>query len=318
MRLSVSVVFLLLHYMVALGDISLFVGDHPLAANTPGQQIEIFVGGGDVFAGINFNAQVEDGFPEVPGSVSDGPNITGVDLIGEITPTVLTGNNNGQVDPGSASQVAFRAVTTQANSVAAKGLLVTLTIDTTGIDDGTFSLRLQDTVAGPTTFLDSQATTIPTTIVEGTLSIITKQVITLDCPQEVDFSPSTISLGARSTSGLPVSVSVLSGPASGNQDQLSLNGLGLVEVEVTQGGNDFFEAADPVRCAFQVVPGNVEIQLQRLEQVFDTRPREVFITTNPPGISFDLAYDGNPAAPVDAGNYEVQVMITDPQASHRD
>ena len=121
-------------------EVAVLVGDHALAANTPGQRIEIFVGGGDLFAGINFNVQIEDGFSEVPGSVADGPNITGIDLIGDITPTVLTGNNNGQVDPGSGSQVAFRSVTTQADSVRAKGLLATITVDTTGFDEGTFSI----------------------------------------------------------------------------------------------------------------------------------------------------------------------------------
>lgn len=147
-------------------------GHHALLPNSAGQRIEIRVSGGVEVAGLNFKAQVGDGFPDVPDSMVDGPNITDVDIVGTLTATIFTPNHAGQQDPGSAPQVALRTATTQSGLVTAEGLLATLTIDTTGFSEGTFALRLGDTYAGPTEFLDAEAQVLPTQITDGTLKIV--------------------------------------------------------------------------------------------------------------------------------------------------
>lgn len=147
------------------------VGTHSLLPNTPNQSIPIHVSGGAAVAGLNFRAQVADGFPDVPGSLVDGPNITGVDIIGTTSPTIFTGNNTGQQDPGSVPQLSIRTTTTSSGTVTANGLLVTLTLDTTGFATGTYALSLSSTFAGGTSFLDSLANPISSTITDGSLMI---------------------------------------------------------------------------------------------------------------------------------------------------
>ncbi len=151
--------------------LSLEVGHHVLVPNTPGQHIEIRVSGGAAIAGLNFKAQIGDGFPDVPGSSVDGPNITDARLDGALGPTIFSPNNAGQQDPGSVPQVALRTITTQEGTVPANGVLAILVIDTTGFAEGTFALKLGDTFAGPTEFLDQEANPIPAEIADGSITI---------------------------------------------------------------------------------------------------------------------------------------------------
>ncbi|MEI6666710.1 MAG: MBG domain-containing protein [Acidobacteriota bacterium] len=47
-------------------------------------------------------------------------------------------------------------------------------------------------------------------------------------------------------------------------------------------------------------------------QVYDGMPKTVTVTTAPPGVAFSVAYTGNSAVPVYAGNYPFVVTVTDP------
>ena len=70
-------------------------GDHYLLPDTPNQQIQILVSGGDLVQGLNFNSQIGDGGPEL-GGVIDGPHITDIDVENG---TIFDDNNTGQFDP---------------------------------------------------------------------------------------------------------------------------------------------------------------------------------------------------------------------------
>jgi len=81
-------------------------------------------------------------------------------------------------------------------------------------------------------------------------------------PQEILFDPVSdknvldkpFTLKASSTSGLPVVLSILSGPASLDGNQLTLDGnAGTVTIEARQGGNDTYLAAVAVKRSFEVV-----------------------------------------------------------------
>ena len=153
-------------------DLLVDVGTHVLAPDSSGQTIPIYISGGDLITGVNLNIQIEDGFPDVPTSSLDGPNIEAVDLVGDISATIFTGNNTGQQDPGGGLQLAFRSLTTPFGSTAAgDGLLATVTLDTTGLYEGTFLLSLGATVVGVTEFLDDKAAPIPATIHDGAIVI---------------------------------------------------------------------------------------------------------------------------------------------------
>jgi lysophospholipase L1-like esterase len=52
-----------------------------------------------------------------------------------------------------------------------------------------------------------------------------------------------------------------------------------------------------------------DIALTELEQIYDGTPRVPDVTTDPSGLNHVITYDGTEAAPVDAGSYEVLVVI---------
>jgi hypothetical protein len=150
------------------GAITIEVGDHLLVPNMAGQTIEIRVSGGDAVEGLNLDVQVGDGGAEL-GGTQDGPVITGADVL---TGTIFSGNNTGQRNPGSYGQLAIRSTTTASGTVEATGLLVTITVDTTGFASGAWNLRLSGTLNGDTDFAGVSAT-----IVNGTITVGLKPAI---------------------------------------------------------------------------------------------------------------------------------------------
>lgn len=56
---------------------------------------------------------------------------------------------------------------------------------------------------------------------------------------------------------------------------------------------------------------NATVNLTNLVQTYNGQPREVSYTTNPAGLKVEITYDGSSAKPVNAGNYNVVVVIDD-------
>ena len=157
------------------------VGSHDLLPDTPGQTIEVYVTGGQPIVGTNLNVQIADGLNTA------GPVFQGVDQVLEniigttygvdaITGTLFDApNNNGGQDNSyiGPQVIAAVVVTPQNTTVAADGLLATLTIDTTGVFAGTYDLKLAGTRNGDTDLnLDSQNNPIEPTITNGQINII--------------------------------------------------------------------------------------------------------------------------------------------------
>jgi hypothetical protein len=136
------------------GAAAIDAGMHTLAPNMPGQQVRIHVTGGEAVSGIDFFVQIGDGGAAVGGS-DTGPKITSVDLE---TGTIFDMNNTGIfTDP---TPLLWGATTTSASgTVAANGLLATLTIDTTGFANGQYNLILNPLSTGPTAFAGLTVTT---------------------------------------------------------------------------------------------------------------------------------------------------------------
>jgi hypothetical protein len=98
--------------------------------------------------------------------------------------------------------------------------------------------------------------------------------------QTISFDPigshvygDQVSLAATASSGLPVSFSVISGPASlegGNL--LTVTGIGTVIVEATQSGNTGYAAADPVDISFDANPATLIITADNQTKVYGATP----------------------------------------------
>jgi hypothetical protein len=138
-------------------------GVHTLLPNLPGQQVQIFASGGEAVSGIDFFVQVGDGGATVGGD-DTRPTITSLDLV---TGTIFAANNTGAfTDP--APLIWGATTTTTSGTVAANGLVATLTIDTTGLSSGQFDLVLNPPSTGPTAFADPGVTT---NLMNGSLRI---------------------------------------------------------------------------------------------------------------------------------------------------
>ncbi|MFI5335681.1 MAG: immunoglobulin domain-containing protein, partial [Opitutales bacterium] len=96
--------------------------------------------------------------------------------------------------------------------------------------------------------------------------VVTSSAVTLLLTQTISFPPlsnqtypvSPLTLSATATSGLPVTFSVISGPAgvSGvNGTTLTISGTGAVTVQADQAGNGAYAAAPAVQQSFSIVAG---------------------------------------------------------------
>ncbi|MCA1800183.1 MAG: MBG domain-containing protein, partial [Actinobacteria bacterium] len=61
-----------------------------------------------------------------------------------------------------------------------------------------------------------------------------------------------------------------------------------------------------------VDPAAATVVLNDLVQTYDGAPKAVSVTTTPLGLSFDVTYDGVATVPVDVGDFDVAVNVTDP------
>jgi len=59
-------------------------------------------------------------------------------------------------------------------------------------------------------------------------------------------------------------------------------------------------------------PASATVTLSNLNQTYDGTPKEVTATTDPPGVSLSITYDGSTTPPTEAGSYAVVATITDP------
>jgi subtilisin family serine protease len=140
--------------------------------------------------------------------------------------------------------------------------------------------------------------------------------------QSIDFPPLANALANVSVplaasgggSGLPVIFEVTAGPASvqgGNS--LVFSGAGEVTVTASQAGDVNHLAAPPVARTLTVSKAPASsLSLSALHQVFDGSPREVVVTSVPPGLASLVTYDGGSEVPTGTGSYAVVATLDDP------
>lgn len=146
----------------------------------------------------------------------------------------------------------------------------------------------------------------------GTLVIAkVDQTITFGALGTVNALDSPLTLGATSTSGLTVTFTVQSGPATVNGTSLTLTGGGTVVVRASQPGDINFNAATPVDRSLVVTTNAATVTLGSLSATYNGSPRSATATTDPEGLTVDFTYDGSPTAPTNAGSYAVVGTIND-------
>ncbi|MEX0778067.1 MAG: PEP-CTERM sorting domain-containing protein [Phycisphaeraceae bacterium] len=142
----------------------IFAGDHTLLPNTPGQIIQIMISGAaedPEIEGVNLYLQI--------GNANSGPVITALELVNG---TIFQGTTNFADDLGTVPAPQWQAaqgvtlLSPASIPVPSNGVLATLTLDTTGLTSGSWSLILDPSAIGTTDFGGA-----PATLINGTLSI---------------------------------------------------------------------------------------------------------------------------------------------------
>jgi hypothetical protein len=197
-----------------LAAATLDIGNHVLLPNTPHQWIDIEVLGTLATTGFSFRSQIGDG--------STGPAITdfqfddgdgGENYLWEEHDTIQTGDVPTPNSRGIA-QVGV-LISGTGLEVTANGLLVSVEVDTTGIDQGTFNFDLKDTLIGADSqFIVTGGSAHDPDITNGSITVIPlfDSPVTTNEDAEITLVPNqigtVISVDSINTSG-PVQATVV-------------------------------------------------------------------------------------------------------------
>jgi hypothetical protein len=109
-------------------------------------------------------------------------------------------------------------------------------------------------------------------LVNGTLSVINGQPQTISFPAiaAVTYGASPFTLAAKADSGLGVTYTVASGPASVAGSTITLTGTGTVTVTATQSGNSTYAPATAASQSFTVSPAPLTVVVGNTTRVNDT------------------------------------------------
>lgn len=138
------------------------------------------------------------------------------------------------------------------------------------------------------------------------------QAITFDALPNRTFGDAPFDPTASSTSSLPVTFSVISGPATLTGNTLTLDGAGTVVIRASQAGDSNHLAAIPVDRTFTVAKASATIALDGLDVPYDGLPKPVLVSTQPSGLLVNVTYNGSPLPPHAPGSYSVSAVVDDP------
>ncbi len=91
------------------------------------------------------------------------------------------------------------------------------------------------------------------------------QLITFEALADKTFGDAPFELAATAASGLPVDFNVVSGPATIENNLLTIAGAGEITVRAMQLGNDNHKAAEPVERSFQVEKATQTITFSKID-----------------------------------------------------
>jgi streptogramin lyase len=121
------------------------------------------------------------------------------------------------------------------------------------------------------------------------------QTIIFDALSNLSFTSTPITLKATASSKLPVTYSIVSGPASISGSNLTLSGVGTVTVSASQEGNDNYNAAPSVNRSFTVYQGSQTITFDALSNLSFTNTPITLDATASSGLPVTFSIVNGPA-----------------------
>ena len=144
----------------------------------------------------------------------------------------------------------------------------------------------------------------------GALSSLMAQSISFSTPASVYLSQGPLALTGIASSGLPVTFTLISGPAALQGNLLTLTGPGNVKVEARQSGGGNYASAKPVQRTIIVKANPTALTLANLSQIYDGTPRPITVLgADDASVSYrhpDGLYKEQ--APTAAGSYPVSAF----------
>jgi predicted outer membrane repeat protein len=146
----------------------------------------------------------------------------------------------------------------------------------------------------------------------GALPAPRTQTLTFAPPATLYLSQSPLQLTAMASSGLPVSLQVISGPATLDQDcLLTFSSAGIVKVEARQAGNGSFAAAPSVQRTITVKPDPTGLTLVDLIKTYNGQPQEAGVVGAGDAdvlVTYKVGTTYSEAPPANAGQYQVKAV----------
>ena len=205
---------------------------------------------------------------------------------------------------GGAAATDFKVVAQAASSLDANTTSAfAITFDPTlpGQRTATVTIASNDPANPSFTFVITGFSTLPTKL-----------------PQSIDFSPPAtlylgqgpLTLSASSSAGLPVTFSLVSGPATIAGNLLSLSGAGVVKVQAGSPASGNYTAAATVLRTITVQGNPTALTLVNLNQIYDGKPKPVATLEggSTPTITYKVGNTYVSNAPASAGSYPVKAF----------
>jgi hypothetical protein len=143
---------------------------------------------------------------------------------------------------------------------------------------------------------------------------VTPQTETIACTPitNVTYSPTLITLSCTTNSGLPVSFSVFSGPATVSGKILKTTGAGPVVLLASQSGNQNYKAATPVQLNFTVAKAPLTVTVNSATKVYGAQlPQfsgKIQGTVNGDQLAATYSTSATPSSPV--GQYQITASLS--------
>ena len=135
------------------------------------------------------------------------------------------------------------------------------------------------------------------------------QTITFTPVAPKTFGDASFVVTATASSGLPVVYSIVSGPGTITENNITITGAGTIVVKAFQEGSPTFnEAAATLNIIINKTAASVA--LSNLIFTYDGTEKRATAVTTPLGLNAAVTYNGSSGAPVNAGVYSISAVIT--------
>ena len=215
----------------------------------------LYVGSGDVVSKIGPSGAVA--FPAIDVAQSSPTQTIVLTNLGTTTDT-LPATVAGYVLTGNNTEFALTGGTCITNNLLAPGASCTLQAVFTPSSAGERSATV--------TFSDTSLGSPHTMTLYGLGVVAVSQTITFPAIGNYTYGDYVGNLTATASSGLPVTYSIVSGPATVSGSYLSLTGAGTVVVQADQAGNASYLAAPPVQQTFTVAKAVLTVRANQIER----------------------------------------------------